>query len=52
MEEKKAKFSDLGLSKWLIQNLSKVNIKNPTQIQKETIPLILKGNNIIGINIY
>lgn len=44
-------FSDLGLIPTLIQSLDENNIKNPTEIQQEVIPLILtKKNNILGIS--
>lgn len=43
------KFQDLGLSKSIIKALEKKGFEEPTPIQAEVIPLLLKGkNDIIG----
>ena len=42
-------FSKLGLSKSLINTLAKLNYKEPTPIQKESIPSILSGKDVLGI---
>ena len=42
------KFEDLGLSHELITAIEKLGFDEPTQIQKESIPLILKGKEVIG----
>ncbi|KAM7191393.1 ATP dependent RNA helicase [Naviculisporaceae sp. PSN 640] len=41
-------FDSLGLSPWLVQSLGRMAIKRPTGIQKGTIPVILKGLDVIG----
>jgi len=41
-------FRKLGLGKNIIESLKNLNFKIPTNIQKETIPLILKGADVIG----
>lgn len=42
-------FSDLSLDKLLIQNISELGYTTPTPIQGMVIPLILEGNDLIGI---
>ena len=44
------KFSNLGLDKWIIRNLSYLKYEEPTDIQTHVIPHIIKGENIIGIS--
>jgi ATP-dependent RNA helicase DeaD len=41
-------FKELGVAKPILQALEKQNIDTPTEIQEKTIPLILKGKDIIG----
>ena len=41
-------FSKLGLKPWLINLCNKIGYEEPTDIQKQTIPEILKGKNIIA----
>lgn len=41
-------FKNLGLSKEILEVLEEMNFTAPTDIQKETIPLILKGKDVIG----
>jgi ATP-dependent RNA helicase DeaD len=41
-------FKNLGVTSAILQSLEKQNITTPTEIQEKTIPLILKGNDIIG----
>ena len=41
-------FKELGLSKKVVSILEKLNFESPTDIQKETIPHILKGKDVIG----
>ncbi|MES0491471.1 MAG: DEAD/DEAH box helicase [Leptospirales bacterium] len=43
------KFSDLPLAPPIQQALQKVGYDKPTPIQRETIPLVLKGHDILGI---
>ncbi|WP_047546432.1 DEAD/DEAH box helicase [Psychroserpens sp. Hel_I_66] len=43
-------FFDLGISKSLIKGLKELNIKTPTQIQEQAIPVLLKNDNdFIGL---
>lgn len=43
-------FFDLGISKNLIKGLKELNIKSPTQIQEEAIPVLLKNKtDFIGL---
>ncbi len=42
-------FSSLGLSSNLLDIIASTNYENATPIQKETIPFILKGKDILGI---
>lgn len=47
--EKRISFATLGVDPWLIVSLSNMQIKMPTRIQRETIPIILEGNrSVIG----
>jgi ATP-dependent RNA helicase DDX49/DBP8 len=41
-------FESLGLRPWLVQSLANMAIKRPTAIQKESIPMLLKGRDCIG----
>ena len=41
-------FAELGLSQPLIQALSDVGYESPTPIQRQTIPLLLEGRDVIG----
>jgi len=43
------KFTDLHLAPPIQQALQKVGYEKPTPIQRETIPLVLKGHDILGI---
>ncbi len=43
------KFSDFKIDDRLKRNIDYRNYKNPTPIQDQTIPEILKGNDLIGI---
>ena len=43
-------FSDLGISSRLIKKLSEQNYTQPYPIQRETIPAILSGKDILGIS--
>jgi len=43
------KFTELQLSPPIQQALQKVGYEKPTPIQRETIPLVLKGHDILGI---
>ncbi len=41
-------FENLNLSEGLMKSINRLGYKEPTQIQRETIPLILKGKDVIG----
>lgn len=41
-------FGSMGLSSNLVRSLSALRITHPTPIQQSSIPLILKGNDLIG----
>lgn len=41
-------FDSLGLSTWIVNQLTKLGLKNPTPIQKGCIPSILNGKDCIG----
>jgi ATP-dependent RNA helicase DDX47/RRP3 len=42
-------FESLGLNKLLCETCEKLGYKNPTNIQREAIPVAIEGNDIIGI---
>jgi ATP-dependent RNA helicase DDX47/RRP3 len=42
-------FESLGLDATLCETCSKLGYKNPTNIQREAIPVAVEGNDIIGI---
>ncbi|APH06578.1 DEAD/DEAH box helicase [Bacillus weihaiensis] len=42
------KFQDLGLSSSLMESISKMGFEEPSPIQAQTIPLALKGTDVIG----
>ena len=44
------KFLNLGLDKWITKNLSYLKYEEPTLIQTQIIPLIMNGDNVIGIS--
>jgi superfamily II DNA/RNA helicase len=41
-------FEELGINKYNVNALKKINILNPTPVQQKSIPLILKGQNIMA----
>lgn len=41
-------FDQLGVRPWLVQSLANMAIKRPTAIQRESIPMLLKGRDCIG----
>jgi len=44
------RFSELGINEELVQSIEKLNISEPTDIQKKTIPLILTSKkDVVGI---
>lgn len=42
-------FRELGLSDSTLKAIDEIGYKEPTQIQKKTIPLILRGSDVVGI---
>ncbi|KAH3670813.1 hypothetical protein WICMUC_004782 [Wickerhamomyces mucosus] len=46
---KSGTFASFGFSKFLLQNISKKGFKQPTPIQRKTIPLILQNRDIVGM---
>lgn len=42
------KFEELGLNKKVVEVLEELRFKEPSEIQKKTIPLVLKGKDVIG----
>lgn len=49
---KKAKagsFASFGLSKFILSNISKKGYKQPTPIQRKTLPLIMEGRDVVGM---
>lgn len=45
----KGNFSDLGLKESLVKALDKLDLKQPTPIQRKAIPAALNGGDLIGI---
>lgn len=41
-------FDSLGVRPWLVQSLANMAIRRPTAIQRESIPMLLKGRDCIG----
>jgi len=41
-------FKEFGLSDKFLENLEKIFITEPTEIQRKTIPLVLQGRDVIG----
>ena len=41
-------FNELGLPDSLTQSLTRIGLIKPTEIQAQTIPLALEGNDILG----
>jgi hypothetical protein len=44
-------FSDLGLNKWLVDQLKAVGLEKPTPIQQHCVPQILKGRMSLYFNV-
>jgi ATP-dependent RNA helicase RhlE len=42
-------FADLGLSPKLLKALEKTTLKDPTPIQEQAIPYIMKGRDLMGL---
>ncbi|QEU58153.1 Dbp10 [Kluyveromyces lactis] len=48
-KHKKGSFASFGLSKLVLINISKKGFRQPTPIQRKTIPLILQKRDIVGM---
>ncbi|OXB41365.1 hypothetical protein B1J92_K01551g [Nakaseomyces glabratus] len=48
-KHKKGSFASFGLSKLILVNISKRGFRQPTPIQRKTIPLILQNRDIVGM---
>lgn len=46
--EIKEKFSEIGLNKMLLENFTKMNFEQMTPIQKNVIPIITPGNDVMA----
>ncbi|KAI0480135.1 DEAD-domain-containing protein [Xylariaceae sp. FL0804] len=46
--DRSTSFDALGLRPWLVQSLGNMKIRNPTDVQRLTIPPILEGRDVIG----
>lgn len=42
-------FSSLGIRPSLVKNLEALNIRVPTQVQSEAIPIILQKSDLIAV---
>lgn len=42
-------FAGMGLSKYICTNIAKKGFRNPTPIQRKTIPLVLEGRDVVGM---
>ncbi|KAJ2960646.1 hypothetical protein NQZ79_g4004 [Umbelopsis isabellina] len=47
-KSKDTTFENLGLSSWLVDALSSLSIRKPSEIQKACVPAILSGKDVIG----
>ncbi|KAG0667976.1 ATP-dependent RNA helicase ddx54 [Maudiozyma exigua] len=48
-KHKKGSFASFGLSKMIVGNISRKGFRQPTPIQRKTIPLILQNRDIVGM---
>lgn len=48
-KHKKGSFASFGLSKIILNNISRKGFRQPTPIQRKTIPLILQSRDIVGM---
>ncbi|KAG5355950.1 ATP-dependent RNA helicase DBP10 [Yarrowia sp. B02] len=42
-------FAGLGLSQGILKNIARKGFKQPTPIQRKTIPLVLEGKDVVGM---
>lgn len=45
----KGNFATFGFNKYILQNITKKGYKQPTPIQRKTIPLVLQGRDVVGM---
>lgn len=48
-KHKKGSFASFGLSKMIVGNITRKGFRQPTPIQRKTIPLILQNRDIVGM---
>lgn len=46
---KAGSFASFGLSKFLLKNIAKKGFKQPTPIQRKTIPLVMESRDVVGM---
>lgn len=49
VKHKKGSFASFGLSKLILSNIGRRGFRQPTPIQRKTIPLILQSRDIVGM---
>ena len=42
-------FADLGLAPAILKTISDLGYEQPSPIQAQSIPLLLSGNNLLGV---
>lgn len=47
--DERASFRDLGLSEWLSRVCDSLGMRQPTEVQRGTIPAVLAGRDVIGV---
>ena len=47
-EKKEVKFTDLGLTEEVLKAIEEAGYETPTQIQRDAIPVVLEGKDVIG----
>ncbi|MGH9182133.1 MAG: DEAD/DEAH box helicase, partial [Acidimicrobiales bacterium] len=48
MDDRTSSFADLGLAPELLQGLSELGYEEPTPIQRETVPALIEGRDLLG----
>lgn len=48
-DKKELSFNNLGISPSILKQLDKLNFQKPTPIQKQSIPIAIKGQDVMGI---
>lgn len=46
-----ADFSSLGLSDWLVKQCKQLGINKPTPVQENCMPAILRGENMLTLQV-